>query len=233
MTIYNHGDGPCYRCLYPECPKANQMMSCRVDGVIGMAPGITGQLLSVQFLKLVLGLESILNKKLLAFNLLTDTYKVLKIRGRRPDCSVCSLPDKNNFDIFAYKYEEFTGSNHETQTLLDNTIPQIKLQDLTPIQLSSVKIIDVRPQEQFNICRITSAQYLKNIPFSKLSIMSIEDIKAQMNIEHFDEPLYIICKAGFTSIKACNLLLKKGFKPVNIEKGLSGYLKAANAEFVL
>lgn len=83
ITVYNHEDGPCYRCLYPECPKSEQMMSCSENGVIGMAPGVTGQLLVNQLFKIVIGAKNVLCKKLMIFNLLDDYYKVLKIRGRK------------------------------------------------------------------------------------------------------------------------------------------------------
>lgn len=82
-TIYNFENGPCYRCLYPDCPKGSQVSSCRNDGVIGMAPGIIGQILAVQFLKVTLNLPNLLVKKMLLVNLLEDIYKVVQIRGRK------------------------------------------------------------------------------------------------------------------------------------------------------
>lgn len=42
ISVFNYQNGPCYRCLYPDCPKPTQTMSCSENGVIGMAPGITG-----------------------------------------------------------------------------------------------------------------------------------------------------------------------------------------------
>ena len=45
-------DGPCYRCLYPECPKAENMASCADNGVIGMVPGLMGVLLAIECLKI-------------------------------------------------------------------------------------------------------------------------------------------------------------------------------------
>ena len=232
MTIYNYLDGPCYRCLYPECPKASQMMSCRVDGVVGMAPGVTGQLLATQLLKLVLGLDSVLNKKLLIFNLLTDVYKVLKIRGRRNDCVACSPSNPKPLNVETYDYDEFTGVTCATApTELHKDSLTINWSGLSPDKLASVKIIDVRPQEQFNICRIVSAPSLKNIPFTRLSTMSDEELKSEIGISSADEPVYVLCRAGVMSVKACNYLISKGIKTVNIAKGMNGYLKSISADF--
>lgn len=59
------------------------MMSCRNDGVIGMAPGIVGQILAVQCLKMLIGQENILCQKMLMIDLLEDIFKVVKIRGKK------------------------------------------------------------------------------------------------------------------------------------------------------
>lgn len=48
-----------------------------------MAPGIIGQILATQCLKIIIGLPNILCKKLLLINLLEDLFKVVKIRGRQ------------------------------------------------------------------------------------------------------------------------------------------------------
>lgn len=35
LTVYHHGDGPCYRCLYPTAPDARYVTNCSDGGVIG------------------------------------------------------------------------------------------------------------------------------------------------------------------------------------------------------
>ena len=83
LTIYNKDDGPCYRCLYPNCPKAENMQSCADNGVIGMVPGLMGVLLAIECLKLLTGNGSPMNKRLLIFDALEMTFKNCKIRGRK------------------------------------------------------------------------------------------------------------------------------------------------------
>ena len=87
ITIYNYEDGPCYRCLYPNCPKSDQMMSCSGSGVIGISPNITGHILALQCIKLILGLSEILRKQMLIIDFLSDNYKKVKIRGKRKEYS--------------------------------------------------------------------------------------------------------------------------------------------------
>jgi sulfur-carrier protein adenylyltransferase/sulfurtransferase len=76
-------DGPCYRCLYPNCPKAENMQSCADNGVIGMVPGLIGILLAIECLKLITGNGTSMNKRLLVFDALEMKFKNCKIRGRK------------------------------------------------------------------------------------------------------------------------------------------------------
>lgn len=82
LTVYNLGDGPCYRCLFPECPKSNQVLSCAGAGVIGMIPGIIGQMQALECFKFLTGAGELLHKRMYIFNGLSASHKVAKIRGR-------------------------------------------------------------------------------------------------------------------------------------------------------
>lgn len=52
ITVYGM-DGPCYRCLFPECPKVVQ--NCNEAGVFGVMPGIIGLWEAMQAVKLIVG----------------------------------------------------------------------------------------------------------------------------------------------------------------------------------
>lgn len=108
LTVYNLGDGPCYRCLFPECPKATQVMSCADNGVIGMIPGTIGQLQALECFKFITGQGQLLHKRMLIFDGLNMTFKVAKIRGRVPACIACGN-DKKMTDMASFDYEEFVG----------------------------------------------------------------------------------------------------------------------------
>jgi adenylyltransferase/sulfurtransferase len=44
VTVLNYLNGPCYRCLYPLPPPAATVTNCSDGGVIGMVPGLIGQI---------------------------------------------------------------------------------------------------------------------------------------------------------------------------------------------
>ena len=55
-TVFKPGEGPCYRCLFPEPPPPELAPSCAEGGVLGVLPGIVGSLQASEALKLLLGI---------------------------------------------------------------------------------------------------------------------------------------------------------------------------------
>jgi len=56
-TVYNFNDGPCYRCLFPLPPPAATVTSCANGGVLGMVPGIIGNIQAIEVVKIILGMD--------------------------------------------------------------------------------------------------------------------------------------------------------------------------------
>ena len=55
ITVYGLNGGPCYRCMFPEPPPAHTVVNCSDGGVLGMVPGLIGNLQSIEIVKIVLG----------------------------------------------------------------------------------------------------------------------------------------------------------------------------------
>jgi sulfur-carrier protein adenylyltransferase/sulfurtransferase len=87
-TVFKPGEGPCYRCLFPEPPPPELAPSCAEGGVLGVLPGIVGSLQANEALKLVLGIGEPLVGRLLLFDALATTFTEISLR-RDPDCPVC------------------------------------------------------------------------------------------------------------------------------------------------
>jgi adenylyltransferase/sulfurtransferase len=62
------GENPCYRCLVPEPPPAEAVPPSTQIGILGAVAGAMGCLQAVEALKLLLGLESDLTRRLLAYD---------------------------------------------------------------------------------------------------------------------------------------------------------------------
>ena len=81
-------ENPCYRCLVPEMPPAAAVPASTQVGILGAVAGAMGCLQAAEALKLLLGLESDLTRRLLAYDGLQGRFQSLA-RVKRPDCPLC------------------------------------------------------------------------------------------------------------------------------------------------
>ncbi|HXF98975.1 MAG TPA: molybdopterin-synthase adenylyltransferase MoeB [Gaiellaceae bacterium] len=88
VTVFKPGEGPCYRCLFPQPPPPELAPSCAEGGVLGVLPGIVGSVQANEALKLLLGVGETLVGRLLLFDALGTTLDEVAIR-RDPACPVC------------------------------------------------------------------------------------------------------------------------------------------------
>ncbi|CAN5676673.1 molybdopterin-synthase adenylyltransferase MoeB [soil metagenome] len=87
-TVFAPGNGPCYRCLFPQPPPPELAPSCAEGGVLGVLPGIIGSLQANETLKLILDRGETLAGRLLLFDALGTTLDEVNVR-RDPYCPVC------------------------------------------------------------------------------------------------------------------------------------------------
>ncbi|HEY7559283.1 MAG TPA: molybdopterin-synthase adenylyltransferase MoeB [Candidatus Binatia bacterium] len=107
-TVFYPGQGPCYRCLYPEPPPAEMAPSCAEAGVLGVLPGLIGTIEALEAIKIILGKGDSLIGQLLCFNTLTMEINNLKLR-RDPNCPMCGDHPTIHELI---DYEEFCSLRH-------------------------------------------------------------------------------------------------------------------------
>jgi molybdopterin/thiamine biosynthesis adenylyltransferase len=88
VTVFKPGEGPCYRCLFPQPPPPELAPSCAEGGVLGVLPGVVGSLQANEALKLVLGIGESLAGRLLLYDALEPSFTEVQIR-RDPACPVC------------------------------------------------------------------------------------------------------------------------------------------------
>jgi molybdopterin/thiamine biosynthesis adenylyltransferase/rhodanese-related sulfurtransferase len=84
------GEAPCYRCLFPLPPSAEEAPNCAEAGVLGIVPGIIGLLQATEALKLLLGLGDPLTGRLLHFDALSMRFRETRLRPD-PECPVCAV----------------------------------------------------------------------------------------------------------------------------------------------
>lgn len=82
------GEGPCYRCLFPEPPPPGMVPSCQEAGILGCVAGVMGTIQATEAVKLVLGIGEPLVGRMLIFDALEMTFRKVKV-PRDPQCAVC------------------------------------------------------------------------------------------------------------------------------------------------
>ncbi|MBI4733494.1 MAG: molybdopterin-synthase adenylyltransferase MoeB [Rubrobacteridae bacterium] len=87
MTI-RPGNGPCYRCIFPEPPPPGSVPSCSEAGILGAVAGIVGSIMAAEAIKVVLDLPGIIVGRILIMNALDMTFREVNVR-RDPACPVC------------------------------------------------------------------------------------------------------------------------------------------------
>jgi len=100
VTVFDPYNGPCYRCLIPVPPPADQAPSCAEAGVLGVLPGIVGSIQAVEAIKMLLGIGNPLVGRLLAYDALDESFRTFKVR-RDPACPACG-PDAGDIIIAEY-----------------------------------------------------------------------------------------------------------------------------------
>jgi adenylyltransferase/sulfurtransferase len=93
----------CYRCLFPEPPPPGLVPSCREAGILGAVAGIIGTIQANEVLKYILGIGELLTGRLLVFNALDSSFRLVKV-SRDPKCPVCG---ENPTVTKLIDYEEF------------------------------------------------------------------------------------------------------------------------------
>ncbi|MCB9507756.1 MAG: molybdopterin-synthase adenylyltransferase MoeB [Myxococcales bacterium] len=105
VTVVKPGEGPCYRCLYPEPPPPELAPACHEAGVLGVVPGTIGLIQATEVLKLLLGVGTPLIGRLIVYDALDQRFRELKL-ARDPGCRVCG--ESATFAGFE-RYDEFCG----------------------------------------------------------------------------------------------------------------------------
>jgi len=87
MTIKG-GETACYRCVFPEAPPADAVLTTAEAGVFGPVPGIIGAVQAAEVIKVVVGFGEPLYNRLLQVDVADMSFHEVAV-ARAPDCPVC------------------------------------------------------------------------------------------------------------------------------------------------
>jgi molybdopterin/thiamine biosynthesis adenylyltransferase/rhodanese-related sulfurtransferase/molybdopterin converting factor small subunit len=211
-SVFALGDGPCYRCLYPEPPPPGLVPSCAEGGVLGVLPGIIGTIQAAEAIKIVLGVGETLAGRLLTLDALTMQFRTLRLR-RDPACPVCGDHPTVTSLI---DYQQFCGVSVASAPV---DVPEISVEALRDEIEAGARpwILDVREPREWEICRLPGSTL---IPLGELPKRLAEIPQGQ------DAPRIVVhCKMGGRSAKAVRILQAHGISNVrNLTGGILAWI---------
>eukprot|EP01116_Phalansterium_solitarium_P001047 TRINITY_DN10851_c0_g1_i1.p1 TRINITY_DN10851_c0_g1~~TRINITY_DN10851_c0_g1_i1.p1 ORF type:complete len:433 (+),score=126.56 TRINITY_DN10851_c0_g1_i1:154-1452(+) len=229
-TVYNYKGGPCYRCLFPTPPPRETVSDCSNSGVLGAVPGVIGCVQAVEAVKVITDIGEVLSRRLLFYDALAASFRVAKLRARRPDCAVCGDQPTITTPI---DYVQFCGSSYndkaKTVQFLDPTLcvsvtEFAVLSEAQPARL----LIGVRPKVQFDTCSLPNS---RNLPLDQLP-QHIDELRDELSLRQ--EPAYFVCRRGNASQHAIQRLRAAGVSNVlNVDGGLLAWATHIDRDFPL
>lgn len=146
VSLFNHGNGPTYRCLFPEMPKPDEIPDCNDNGVLGVLPSIIGSLQALEAVKVLTGVGEVLSGKLLVYDGLSQTTRKIGFSVN---------PQYKKRTVLEEDYG-FSGCEK---------VPTIASEDFMALK-ETTQLIDVRTIEEFEKDHLENALH---IPISELS----------------------------------------------------------------
>lgn len=203
LSVFNYENGPSYRCLFPEPPKANQLPNCSEVGVLGVLPGVLGTLQANEVLKIILKVGTVLSGKLKIINLLDSTELTLNIA--------------RNYSLIKPIQKEGLLDDYSILCNINKTIKPQEVdleQALTFIDDKKYVFLDVREEwEQPKVNKFKAIE----IP--------IDDLDNEYTLIPKDKKVVVFCQSGGRSQQAIQFLTDNyGFNNlINLKGGIQNY----------
>ncbi|MBC6997903.1 HesA/MoeB/ThiF family protein [Cytophaga sp. FL35] len=194
VSVFNHNGGPTYRCLFPTMPKSDEVPNCNDHGVLGILPGIVGNLQALEAVKVITALGEALSGKLLLFDALGNTFQKIKFGLRTENLEIRELQSSYDFDCEV-------GVNEISAENFSNLM-----------ETDEIQLIDVRTEKEFARNHLSVA---KNIPLGEL--------ESRLGEIDFNSTAYLLCQSGIRSKKAIAKLqeLQPLAQLVNVTGGMN------------
>lgn len=205
LSVFVPGEGPCYRCLYPEPPPPGVAPSCAEAGVIGSLPGVLGALQATEAIKLLLGQRPALLGRLLTFDALNMEFRSLQV-ARNEACPVCSGR------AAAPRIPRPAGS-----TVSVRDLPVSELRQWRDSSARRPLVLDVRQEREFRVAHIAGA-----------ALLPLDQLAGSASTLPHELPIVCVCQSGKRSRLAAEMLLAMGFSDVySLEGGMGAWNSAA------
>ena len=204
VSVFNLGDGPTYRCLFPEPPPAGTVPNCAEVGVVGVLPGIIGCMQALEAIKVVTGIGDSLSGKLLLYDAMSNSTKTLGLSPNPKSRKIVELPEETSF----------CGAK---EAEVDSAVVEIAPVELVRMMKENpdLLVLDVREDWERELSRIDPSCHC---PLGEFSSPEGPPLPVDF---HPEREVAVYCKAGVRSRMACEVLEALGYsKLYNLSGGM-------------
>ncbi len=210
VSVFNLGsESPDYRDLVPEPPPQGLVPSCADGGVMGVMPGLIGLIQAAEVIKLITGIGTPLDGRLLLVDGLSMRFRELTLRRRPSRAPIEKLID---YQAFCTAGGSISG---ETSNLM-KSISVVELKALLD-QNQDLALIDVRNPAEVEVAVIAGSELIP------LSTLESDEVIERIQAIAASQTVYVHCKLGGRSAKAVELLASHGIDAVNVEGGIDAW----------
>jgi len=213
VSVFCAEDGPCYRCVFPNPPPPDSVMTCEEAGVLGVVPGTIGTLQATEAMKLILKLGSPLVGRLLVYSADEMRFETVSVE-KNPECPICGI-DRSRIELIDY-----AGFCNVPVGAPEDFLPpeaQIEPSELKQILDvgEPVRIVDVRQPIEWEIVHLEGATL---IPHDRLSF--------ELDAIDRDEQIVVVCRSGLRSARVVAELRESGFRNArNLAGGIIAWVR--------
>ena len=209
VTVFNRTPtSPNYRDLLPEPPPAGAVPSCSEAGVMGVMPGLIGLMQATETIKLITGIGTPLDGRLLVVDALTMRFRELTLRVDPERQPIRSLVDYGQF----CQPESIT-----VESPLIPSISVIELKTLLDEGAEDLVLLDVRSPSEADVAAIGGS--------TLVPLAAIESGEALEQVRQLTQGrrLFVHCKLGGRSLRALQALAGHGIQGTNVEGGIDAW----------
>ncbi len=215
-SVFDASRGPCYRCLHPAAPGADEVPNCAEGGVLGVLPGLLAMVQATETIKLLAGLGDSLVGRLLHYDALEMRFVEFAL-AKDPECPACGERPTVSRLI---DYEAFCGASRAEEQ--SGMLEELSAEELHAMRVrgEDFVLLDVREPHEHATARIEGAVL---IPLGDLEkrIGELAGWKTKCVVAH--------CHFGGRSAQACRVLQAHGFaKPLNLRGGIDAWSQAVD-----
>ncbi len=200
VSTFNYEGGPTYRCLFAEPPAEGSVRSCAENGVLGVLPGMVGNLQAMEAIKVICGLGEPLKGKLMIINVLENRQMIIKFPLRPQNLLISQLAS-------AYQ---------TTCTLPESNV--INSSDLRQwiAHEKAFTLVDVRSAQEFEQGSLPNSLHL---PLARF--------QSEMQKLPANKPIVLLCQQGVRSLQAAQWYLEAYPKATaySLKGGLNAYFQ--------